>query len=101
MTTSIQQQIEQISTILGESLVSATIAKLAQIEGEKCLCRIERLQNELTRYEKQFGMRSGEAWQKYQTGELGDNVDVMEWMALFENLTALREYYNRIMMSES
>jgi hypothetical protein len=84
-----------MTTILGEALVSETIAKLAPMEGEKCLRRIERLQRELARYEAQFGLHSAEAWQKYQAGTLGDELDVMEWMTLFENFTALREYYHR------
>ena len=91
-----QTRIQQVTTILGESLVVETITKLAQIEGQKCLRKIDRLKSELARYEKQFAMNSKEAWSKYQDGMLGDDFDVMEWMALFENLMALQGQYDRI-----
>ncbi len=91
-----QQQIQQITAVLGESRVLETMTKLAQIEEAKCLRRIERVKTELRRYEQQFSMSSDEAWKKYQTGELGDDFDVMEWMALFENLKAFQGYYTRI-----
>lgn len=91
-----QQQIQQITAVLGETRVLETMTKLAQIEEAKCLRRIERVKTELHRYEQQFSISSDEAWKKYQAGELGDDFDVMEWMALFENLKALQGYYTRI-----
>lgn len=91
-----QTRIQQVTNILGESLVFKTIDKLAQIEEQKCLRKISKLKSELAQYEKQFAMSSEEAWDKYQDGLLGDSFDVMEWMALFENLMALQEYYDRI-----
>jgi hypothetical protein len=91
-----QTRIQQVTTILGESLVVETITKLAQIEEQKCLRKIDRLKSELARYEKQFAMNSEEAWSKYQDGMLGDDFDVMEWMALFEDLKALQGQYDRI-----
>ena len=91
-----QTRIQRVTTILGESLVVETITKLAQIEGQKCLRKMDRLKSELARYEKQFAMTNEEAWNKYQDGMLGDHFDVMEWMALFENLMALQGQYDRI-----
>ncbi len=91
-----QTRIQKVTTILGESLVIETISKLAQIEGQKCLRKIDMLKSELARYEKQFAMNSEEAWRKYQDGELGDDFDVMEWMSIFENLMALQGQYDRL-----
>ncbi len=101
MSTKTQQQIQQLTTVLDESLVLNTMTKLAQIEGAKCLRRIEKVRLELARYETQFAMTSEEAWKKYQIGKLGDDFDVMEWMALFENVRALQEYYTRIIIQVS
>jgi hypothetical protein len=91
-----QHQLQHLTEILGESLVLNTMNKLAQIEGAKCLRRIERLQDELGQYETRFTMKSEEAWEQYQAGRLGDDFDVMEWMGLFENLKALQAYYIRL-----
>ena len=91
-----QNQIQQVVNILGEPVVFDAIAKLLQIEKEKCLKKINRLKSELTQYEKQFSISSKEAWGKYQSGTLGDDFDVMEWMALFQNLMSFQEQYERI-----
>ena len=91
-----QTRIQKVTTILGESLVIETISKLAQIEGQKCLRKIDMLKSELAGYEKQFSMSSEKAWRKYQDGVLGDDFDVMEWMSIFENLMALQGQYDRI-----
>lgn len=91
-----QRQIQQFTEVLGEALVLNTMSKLAQIEGAKCLRRIERLQSELAQYEDRFTLKSEEAWKQYQSGKLGDDFDVMEWMGLFENLRALQAYYTRL-----
>ncbi|CAN2041404.1 conserved hypothetical protein [Candidatus Magnetomoraceae bacterium gMMP-15] len=90
------QQIEQIVSILGEALVMDTFVKLVQIEKEKCLRKIEKLKLELSQFEKKFDISSEDAWIKYQIGEFGDDFDVMEWMALFENLLAFKGQYERI-----
>lgn len=91
-----QQHIQHFTEILGEELVLNTMNKLAQIEGAKCLRRIGRLQSELAQYEERFALTSEEAWKQYQAGTLGDDFDVMEWMALFENLQSLQAYYIRL-----
>ncbi|MEA3446473.1 MAG: hypothetical protein U9R19_17295 [Bacteroidota bacterium] len=91
-----QSRIQQVTTVLGESLVGETITKLAQIEEQKCLKKIGRIKSELLRYEKQFAINSEEAWEKYQNGWLGDDFDIMEWMSLFENKKALQRQYDRI-----
>ena len=46
-----QSRIQQVTTILGESLVVETFSKLAHIEGQKCLRKIDRLKSDLARYE--------------------------------------------------
>lgn len=90
------QHMQQMTTILGEALVVNTMHKLAQIEAAKCLRRMTRLQAELGQYETHFALTSEDAWQQYQAGALGDDFEVMEWMALFENFRALQEYYGRL-----
>lgn len=97
---SVQSRVQHITEVLGESMVLEAITKLAHIEGQKYLKKIERLRQELTRYERQFAMSSEDAWEQYQAGKLGDDFDIMEWMALFENLMALQSQYDRITESE-
>lgn len=96
----VQTKLQEISQLVGEPLVYETLAKLLQIEKTKCLRKIERLKNELSPYEQRFGMNSLDAWNAYRAGRLGDDMDVMEWMALVENFNAMEEYYQRILASE-
>ena len=97
----LQSRVQQISAIVGEPLIYEAINKLLQMEKSKCLRKIERLQGDLSDYENRFGMNSHDAWKQYQSGALGDDIDVMEWMALVENLMALQEYYQRIVANEA
>jgi hypothetical protein len=90
------QQLQQLTDILGETLVMNTGRKLAQIEAARCSRRIARLEAELRSYETRFAMLSAEAWKHYQAGTLGDDFDVMEWRMLFENLKALQHYHRRL-----
>jgi len=92
----VQTKLQEISELVGEPLVYETLAKLLQIEKTKCLRKIERLKNELSPYEERFGMSSLDAWNTYRIGKLGDDMDVMEWMALVENFNAMKEYYQRM-----
>lgn len=96
----LQTRLQEISQLVGEPLVYETLAKLLQIEKTKCLRKIERLKNELSPYEQRFGIDSSDAWKQYRIGQLGDDMDVMEWMALVENFNAMKEYYQRILASE-
>ncbi len=91
-----QNQMKQLTNILGESLVFETFSKLLHVEKEKCSKKIDRLKSELSQYEKEFSMKSEETWEGYRDGTSGDGFDVMEWMALYENLIALKEQYDRI-----
>ncbi len=36
------------------------------------------------------------AWEEFQSGKLGDDTDIIEWMMLYENYLALEKQRNRI-----
>lgn len=92
----IETRARKMANVLGEAVLQGTFKKLVQIEVEKCLRRMDGLKKEFAPYEKRFGMSTGEAWNEYQNGKLGDDGDVMEWMMLFENYRALQEQYDRL-----
>ena len=86
----------KIADIMGEAVVHSTLKKMAQFEMGKCLQKTEHLKKELAPFEERFGMNSQSAWAAYQSGKLGDDGDIMEWMMLFENILALQRQYERI-----
>ena len=61
---------------------------MADIEIKHCMLNIEKLRKELLPFEKRFQMTSAEAWEKYNNGLLGDDIDIMEWMGLYESCLA-------------
>jgi len=42
------------------------------------------LQAELRRFETEYAMKSGEFYEKFNRGEMGDSQDVIEWAGLYE-----------------
>ncbi len=48
--------------------------------------KINNLKDEIGLFENRFSLSSEDAWQAYHRGELGDDMNIMEWMALYENL---------------
>ena len=70
--------------LLGEALVRETFSKMINIEKGKCSLKIIKLKNNLRNYEEKYNLKTKQAWNKYNKGELGDDFDIMEWMALFK-----------------
>lgn len=66
------------------------------MEASKCLLKINKVKDELAAYESRHGMSSDKAWESFTRGELGDDMDVMEWMALYENLIDFKTEYDRL-----
>ena len=92
---------KQLAGAVGINIVEATLKKLAVVESEKCVLKIERLRADLASFEARFTESSEAAWKKFQRGELGDSADIMEWMMLFENYLALEMQRKRLKKLES
>ncbi len=51
----------------------------------------EDIETELRNFEGRFGLTSADFYEKYNRGEMGDSVDVIEWAGLYEwSLAATR-----------
>lgn len=50
--------------------------------------QIEDLKSRLKQFEEAYQMPSEHFHQRFQAGELGDNIDFFEWNAYYEMLTA-------------
>jgi hypothetical protein len=93
-------QVRQIMNVLGEGKVMDTLKRLKEMEASKCLLKINKVKGELVAYENRYGMSSDKAWDSFNHGGLGDDADVMEWMALYENLMDFQAEYDRISQCE-
>ncbi len=89
-------QIQELTDIFGELKIKNTLRRLAEIESRRCSEKIRQVRNELLLFEERFQMTSEEAWNQYNSGKLGDSMDIMEWMGLYENLMDFQDCHNRI-----
>lgn len=96
----IETQVKRLTGIFGEPRIRGTLKKLAEIEAKNCSKKIERTKRELLVFEKRFNKNSEAAWDEFNKGKLGDSADIMEWMALYENLLDFQDQYDRINNSD-
>jgi len=94
-------QLEEFSSLFGEKRVKGTLKKMADIEISHCLLNIRKSREALIPFEKRFKIKSEEAWKKYAKGELGDDIDIMEWMGFYENYLAFEQQLKRIKNSRA
>ncbi len=67
-----------------DAVLSSTINKLYLRELRKLNSQIADLQEQLHSYELHYKLKTKEFLSKYESGELGDSIDFMEWSATFE-----------------
>jgi hypothetical protein len=59
-----------------------------EIQKASVLKQVEDLKSRLKQFEEAYQMPSEYFYQRFQTGELGDDIDFFEWNAYYEMLTA-------------
>lgn len=82
-------QAKRIAAVCGDVVVGSVLRHLTELELGRYELAIEQTRRELAPFESRFGRESLAAWEAWQRGELGDDAEVMEWMALTENLRLL------------
>ncbi|MBF0502358.1 MAG: hypothetical protein HQM09_19620 [Candidatus Riflebacteria bacterium] len=85
----VDAQIRVLQKICGDRILKEVLGKLAAMELQKCERALATVDDDLATFEKRFGKSSRDAWEAYRAGAMGDDPDVMEWMAVFENRLAL------------
>ena len=65
-------------------VVDQTVSKLIALEVSQCRAELQRLITRLTVYEQQYGMASGDFYQRFRSGELGDEMDFVEWSVFWD-----------------
>lgn len=67
-------------------VLEMTIEKLLTRETERILDLKRRLMQELREFEENYGLKSADFYARYEKGEMGDDIDFMEWSATVEML---------------
>jgi hypothetical protein len=68
----------------GDIVLDVTLDKLLARERMRHEEWLVHLQTELTTFEEQFGMATADFYALYQQGEMGDDMDVMDWASLYD-----------------
>jgi hypothetical protein len=72
-------------------VIDRTLDKLLAAEAELVLAERRDLETRLSAYEEQFNMSSQEFYLRFRAGELGDEVDFVEWNVFYEMHQAIRQ----------
>jgi hypothetical protein len=85
----INQTIEQTL----DKIISQELATAQQKQAE--------LEVDLKQFEKQYQMLSPEFYQRFHQGELGDDVDFVEWNAFYEMWKSLQKQIDLLQSPDS
>lgn len=89
--------IQQV-TITAESTVSLKPRLHAAIRNEIKLVEhgIERTREQLAAFEKQYGMTSDDFLRRFQSGEIAETLDLIDWRMEIEALRMLQSEYQML-----
>lgn len=65
-------------------VIDQTIEKLVNLESNRIRAEVERLTARLQVYEEKYGMKSDQFYPRFMNGELGDEMDFVEWSIFWE-----------------
>ena len=65
-------------------VVDQTVSKLIALEVAQCRAELQRLAARLMAYEQQYGMTSKDFYRRFRSGELGDEMDFVEWSVFWD-----------------
>ena len=65
-------------------VVDQAIEKLFNLESNRIHAEVEKLTTRLRSYEDEYGMKSEQFYLRFMNGELGDEMDFVEWSVFWE-----------------
>lgn len=85
----LEQYVELVNGQVDQVLES-TIDKILDRERQRLLLQQARLESQIADFEARYGWASDEFYPRFERGELGDNIDFIEWSATIEMARNLR-----------
>lgn len=71
-------------------VLESTIDKVLDRERQRLLGQQARLKSQIADFEAQYGWTSEEFYPRFERGELGDEMDLVEWSATIEMVKNLQ-----------
>lgn len=85
----LEQYVELVNGQVDQVLES-TIDKILDRERQRLLLQQARLEAQIADFEARYGWTSDEFYSRFERGELGDDLDFIEWSATIEMVKNLR-----------
>jgi hypothetical protein len=79
-------------------VVDLAVEKLVTLEREHARHEADELDQKLKAFEERYHMTSENFYRRFRTGELGDEIDPVEWSIFYEMRAAAKQ---RLMVLES
>jgi len=81
---SLKQKFDLLQTLMDESHIHLIIDKILKEIKDQHIKNLEKYNNDLKKFESIYGMKSSNFYEKFEDGQLGDNIDFFEWSGLME-----------------
>lgn len=78
------------NTTIPENQVKDVVIKALKDRIEKLNQKIDELQRNMDYFKRKYGMESEKFYQRFKSGELGDDRDYLEWKASWEIFNELK-----------
>ncbi|NEP42516.1 MAG: hypothetical protein F6K35_26165 [Okeania sp. SIO2H7] len=75
----------------GSELLERSLAKIIDYEIALAKQQAAELEAELQEFERRYKMRSPEFYQRFKNGELGDDIDFVEWSSFYKMKLSLEK----------
>jgi hypothetical protein len=72
-------------------LVDLALEKLFAYELDASEKKLDQLEQDLAEFERQYGLASAHFYREFQSGEMGDAMDFVEWASLYQMAARLQE----------
>jgi hypothetical protein len=76
----------QVSNLMGRAL-----EKLLGYEADLCRTQLGQLQKDLAEFEQKYHLSSVEFYRQFQSGQIGDEMDYVEWASLVQMVDNLKK----------
>lgn len=84
-----------------DNVTAQTLNKLVDLETSRVRMQLEDIQRVIADYEKQYDMKSVEFFAKFDSGQLGDRMDFVEWASLTQMAEHLRQKIESVATEEN
>ncbi len=84
------EQYIQVTNGQVDWMLETTLDKLLDRERQKLRQQLTRLKSQTTDFETRYGWTSDEFYPRFERGELGDEMDLIEWSATLNMIANLQ-----------